>query len=218
MRGIRALFVSDVHLRASVNDARLNSLIDRIAAQNADLLLLGGDYSEGSSQCARFFGALARLHFPLGIYGIPGNNDDPAALEGHMSRARAQLLINRSICVPLSGGKLLLGGCDEYKYGQPQTKNLFSGDGYRILLSHMPVLPDCGCELMLCGHTHGGQMNFFGLTPYSIGFEYPMKQLAVRGLNCLGSMYLAVCSGIGVSRIPLRFGARSEILLLEFAP
>lgn len=218
MRGIRALFVSDIHLRASVSDARLNSLIDRIAAQNADLLLLGGDYGEGNSQCARFFGALARLDFPLGIYGVTGNNDDPAALEGHMAKANAFLLKNHSTCIHLRGGRLLLGGCDECKYGQPQTKNLFFGDGYRILLSHMPVQPDCSCELMLCGHTHGGQMNFFGLTPYSIGFEYPMKHLSVRGLNCLGSMYLAVCSGIGVSRIPLRFGARSEILLLEFAP
>lgn len=216
MRGLKALFVSDVHLRHCVSDAKLSSLIELIAAQQADLLLLGGDYGEGDDQCARFFEALSRLHFPLGIYGVPGNNDNSSALESHMSKARAQLLMNRSVCIPLSGGKLFLGGCDEYKYGQPQTKDLFSGEGCRILLSHMPVMPDCACDLVLSGHTHGGQMDFFGLTPYSIGFEHRMKHLSVRGLRSIGGMQLAVCNGIGVSKLPLRFGAKAEILLVKF--
>lgn len=216
MRGLRILFVSDVHLRSSVPDTKLEALIDLLAAQHVDLLLLGGDYAEGRSQCARFFRALSRLHFPLGIYGVPGNNDDPAALEEAMARAGASLLCNRTAAVDLPGGRLEIGGCEDHLLGNPRTAALFSGGAYRILLSHQPVLPDCSCELMLSGHTHGGQMNFFGLNPYSIGFERRMGHLSVRGVKPVGSMLLAVCCGIGVSRIPLRFGARAEVLLAEF--
>ncbi len=216
LRGLKLLFVSDVHLRRCVSDAKLAALIRLIAAQKADLLLLGGDYGEGTDQCARFFRALSHLRCPLGIFGVPGNNDDPALLEKDMRHAGAVLLKNRTVSVALPGGRLEIGGCDDYLKGAPRTEGLFSGGDYRILLSHQPVQPDCACDLMLSGHTHGGQMNFFGLTPYSVGFEHRLKQLAVRGLHRISGMNLAVCNGIGVSRIPLRFGARAEILLAEF--
>ena len=72
MGGLRALFVSDVHLRRGVSDAKLGALIDLIRAQRADLLLLGGDYAETADQCARFFEALRGMHFRLGSYAVPG--------------------------------------------------------------------------------------------------------------------------------------------------
>ena len=216
MRGLRILFVSDVHLRGCVSDTKLDALIDRLAAQHADLLLLGGDYAEGRSQCTRFFRALSRLQPSLGIYGVPGNNDDPDTLVKDMACAGASLLCNRMVSIDLPGGRLEIGGCEDHFSGTPQTGGLFTESAYRILLSHQPVQPDCCCELMLSGHTHGGQMNLFGLTPYSIGFERRMCHLSVRGTKSVGNMLLAVCSGIGVSRLPLRFGARAEVLLAEF--
>lgn len=216
LRGRRLLFVSDVHLRYCVSDEKLEALITLMAAQKADLLLLGGDYGEGMDQCARFFRSLSRLRCPLGAFGVRGNNDDPASLEAHMGLGSAVLLDNRTVSIPLPGGMLEIGGCDDHETGDPHTGALFSQSAYRVLLSHQPVRPDCACELMISGHTHGGQMNFLGLTPYSVGFERRRKHIAVRGLHNLNGMQLAVCCGVGVSRIPLRFGARAEILLAEF--
>ncbi len=219
MRGLRALFLSDVHLRRGASDEKLHALVELIRSQRADLLLLGGDYAETEDQCARFFGALRGVRFPLGCFAAPGNNDpaDAARLQAMMAPAGVELLKNRRAQIALPGGRLEIAGCDEHKYGAPKTSGLFTGAAdYRILLSHFPAKPDCACDLMLSGHTHGGQINLLGITPYSIGFERRYHLLAVRGLHAAGDMQILVSSGIGVSRLPLRLGAAPRIHVLEF--
>jgi len=220
MKPLRALFLSDVHLRPNVSDADLQALMNLIAAQKADIILLGGDYAESTSDCLRFFEAFRAVHAPLGAYAVPGNNDADSmpTLEETMTRAGVTLLNNRCAQVGFNGGCIHIAGCDDHKYGTPRTKNLFPEDreGYRILLSHWPVQPDCACSLMLSGHTHAGQFNLLGLTPYSVGFEFGNKLLGVRGLKRLGDMRLMIGNGIGVSRIPMRIGAQPQIYLLNF--
>ena len=220
LRGTRLLFVCDVHLRRSVDDGRLEALIDQIAGAGADMLLLGGDYAESSEDCRRFFRALRRAAFPLGVYAVPGNNDSESApaLREIAAESGVTLLRNEWRRVQLPNGALEIGGCDDHMYGEPRTAGLFSGDGaYRVLLSHFPTMPDCECELMLSGHTHAGQFNLLGLTPYSLGFEREFRLLAVRGLHEIGGMRLFVSNGVGVSRYPIRLGAQARITLVEFS-
>lgn len=220
MQGLRALFISDVHLRRSVSDARLHALIDQVRSLTPDLILMGGDYAEGSDQCLRFFEAFQGTSCPLGCYAVPGNNDHDsiAGLAEIMRSAGVKLLLNRCAEIALNGGRLRIGGCDEHKYGAPDTQSLFQDAAdYRILLSHFPVQPQCRCELMLSGHTHAGQCNFLGITPYSIGFEHRFGLLGVKGLHRFGDMRLLISSGIGVSRFPFRLGAAPQIYLLNFS-
>ena len=219
LRGVRALFISDVHLRPSVSDAKLSALVGIIRSAHASLLLLGGDYAETDADCARFFRALSACDFPLGAYAVPGNNDPQQAgvLESMADAGGVILLRNRRAQILLKGKRLEIAGCDDHKYGSPRTEGLFSADAnYRILLSHFPTKPDCACELMLSGHTHAGQFNLLGLTPYTIGFERSFHHLAIRGLHRMGKMQLLVSNGVGVSRLPLRVGASPRIHLLEF--
>jgi len=230
MRGLRAMFVSDVHVRPNTTQAQLDALVDRIAKASPQLLLLGGDYSDSAEDCVRFFRALGRFSFPLGAYGVLGNNDAEAwmghlkALRKTMSQAGCRLLVNTSVDIPLGGGKLCVGGIDEYRYGNAHTNRLWSADDsgnrYRILLSHYPVLPQARPDLMLSGHTHGGQFNLLGLTPYAIGFERFGKpyraSTAISGLHDVGGMKLLVSKGIGASRLQLRVGVRPEVNLLVF--
>ena len=219
LRGTKLLFVSDVHLRRFVSNERLEALINQLIAAKADMLLLGGDYAESRRDCLRFFRALRRASFPMGSFAVPGNNDirNLDALREATAAAGVTLLINESRRVHLPGGTLEIGGCDDHKYGAPRTAGLFSDDGaYRILLSHFPCAPDCECELMLSGHTHAGQFNLFGFTPYSIGIEREFRLMAVRGLHRIGDMRLFVGNGIGVSEFPLRVGAEARITLVEF--
>lgn len=217
LAGMRALFVSDVHLRKCVSDEKLDALLRLIAAQHADVLLLGGDYGEGAGQCARFFDALSPLRFPMGVYAVPGNNDDRDALPQCARRAGIRLLVNETASAAFRGHPLEIAGCDDYKFGQPQTENLFADpNNYRIFLSHFPVLPQCRCDLQFSGHTHGGQICLFGLTPYSLAFENRFGVTVVRGDNLVRGTRLLVSGGIGISKLPVRICASPEILLAEF--
>lgn len=220
LKPLRVLFLSDVHLRPGVSDERLASLMALIASQRADLILLGGDYAESTDDCLRFFEAFRGVHAPLGAFAVPGNNDVDSmpTLEATMARAGVTLLNNRSAALEYNGGRIRIGGCDDHKYGRACTDGLFpeGRDGYRILISHWPVQPDCACELMLSGHTHAGQFNILGITPYSVLFERKFRLLGVKGVHRLGDMRLLIGSGIGVSRIPLRIGAQPQIYLLNF--
>ncbi len=220
MRDVRLLFVTDVHLRRWVSDARLEDFIAQLADAGADMLLLGGDYAESRRDCQRFFRALARLRFPLGAFCVPGNNDHKSRddLRKLAADAGVTLLVNESRRVTLPGGILEIGGVDEHKRGDPRSAGLFSNGGaYRILLSHFPAPPDCACELMLAGHTHGGQLCPFGLTPYSVGFERKYRLMAVKGLHRFEDMRLFIGSGIGVSKLPMRLNAEPEIDLIRFS-
>lgn len=219
MIGLRVLFLSDIHLRPNVSDEKLSALIELIARQKADVILLGGDYAETDDDFQRFFRAFKGLCAPLGAFAAVGNNDFISApiLRDTLHSADVRLLQNECVRLDRFGGSLEIAGCDDHKYGAPRTDNLFSqAPAYRILLSHFPVSPNCRCDLMLSGHTHAGQCNFLGITPYSLFFERKYRLLGVRGLQQIGDMRLLIGNGIGVSRFPIRLGAQPHIYLLKF--
>ena len=176
----------------------------------------------------RLFRALEGLRFPLGGFGVLGNNDreawdTPKPLRRLMAKAGCRLLVNQAEALRLNGGRLWIAGVDEYRYGIPHAAGLYPADAapdaYRILLSHYPRLPQSMPDLILSGHTHGGQFNLLGLTPYSIGFESisnRQRSARIAGLKAVKGGQLLVSKGIGASRIQLRLGVRPEINLLQF--
>ena len=229
LRGVRALFISDTHVLKRTSQADIRALADRAAALAPDILLLGGDYADRADDALRLFEVFGSLKPPLGAYGVLGNNDaeawaDVNGLRGAMARAGVKLLVNEATTLSVNGGRLILGGVDEHKLGRPDARGLLpetsAPDAYRVLLSHYPCQPKVPCELMLSGHTHGGQFNLLGLTPFSIGFERlfrkDIRAMAVSGLHETGGMKLLVSKGIGASRIQWRVGVRPEIDWISF--
>ena len=229
LRGLRAVFAADLHVLPRTSEGALSALAARIRALEPDLILLGGDYADRTEDCARLFRALKPLETPLGCFGIVGNNDreawdDPDGLRRIMEAAGARLLLNEAVTLPVGGGALCLAGIDDYRHGDPRPEGLLPAeaapDRYRVMLSHFawPVSPMP--ELMLCGHTHGGQFNLLGVTPFTIGFERILRRGApsvfISGLHEIGGGRMLVTKGVGASRIQLRVGVRPEIHLLRF--
>ena len=223
MRGLKALFVSDLHIRKITGDEYIASLAHMLGTSGADMLLMGGDYGETREDAIRFFDAMRQYEFPMGIFGVIGNNDVEAFEEnGDISDVfPGRLLVNHMVGMPLRGGRLMIGGLDELGYGAYPEKSLFprAANSYSILLAHYPKLHSAvsgaRARLMLSGHTHGGQFRMLGLDPYSIGYEYGYVD-AVRGLHDFGATKLLVSNGIGVSKLPLRIGCRPQIHIIEF--
>lgn len=220
-RGLKIFFASDLHLLKNVSP---QPLIDCITDCKPDLILFGGDFADTKDQALRMFGALRTLRAPLGMFAAPGNNDIEAfgscgALREALENCGVRLLANESVSV----GGLRIAGVEEKRYGRPVYDGLFDASGgYRLLLSHYPLLPEGTLpDMMLSGHTHGGQFNALGLTPYAVGFERTgilkhLSPLAVSGLHDVNGMKLLVSKGLGTSRIPLRIGVRPEVHLLKF--
>lgn len=218
------MFATDMHIRDITDDKYIAELAHMLEAERADMLLLGGDYGESVDAAIRFLNAIRAEKFPMGIFGVVGNNDAEAFSDVDELRKAfpGRLLINSMCEVKLRGGRLMIGGLDEIKYGAYPDKSLFerANDTYSILLSHFPKIPTwisgARARLMLSGHTHGGQFRLFGLDPYTIGYEYGEVD-AVRGITEKGGTRLLVSSGIGVSKLPLRIGCPPKIHLIDFA-
>ena len=219
------MFAADLHVRDCTSDKYIAGLAHMLTAEGADMLLLGGDYAESRAAALRFFSALDAQKFPMGIFGVLGNNDTEA-FENDKEQIRREfpgkLLINETTGIRIGHNTLYIGGTDELKYGILPERSLFPRDmqGYSVLLSHYPCITSyvsgARPRLMLSGHTHGGQIAFMGLSAYTLGMERDMVD-AVRGMHRLSSgTQLMVSPGVGVSRLPIRFCAEPLIHILEF--
>lgn len=223
------LLATDLHAAPRTTRADMDALARRIAAARPDIILLGGDYADAPGPALRLFECLAGLSAPLGRFAVLGNNDreafpDVDALRRATSAAGFRLLVNEAVSLRLNGGRLIVAGLDEYRHGHPDPAGLYPPHAapnlYRVLLSHYPRAVDPMPDLMLSGHTHGGQFNLLGVTPYTVGFERILgRRRASRFIagmhDCRGGQAL-VSKGVGASRIPLRVGVRPEIDLLVF--
>lgn len=217
LAGMKLAFFSDIHASPRFSDAAMEALLARVAALGTDIVCIGGDFAEDEESLARLLRFFPLLSPPLGVYACLGNNDRELPGFARMLEGHAHLLVNGSVF--LEG--LRLGGVDERKHGHPRPEAIFPHDGAsaRVLLSHYPVACDFGAgarpDLQLSGHTHGGQFNVLGITPYTFFFE-PRRHAWVSGECTLGGVRTIVSNGIGMSRVTLRVGAPPQVHLVRF--
>lgn len=171
--------VSDLHPNpaAAMHSGRIPELRAKIEACRPDLLVFTGDIFDeytAPEEFAAFCGLFAALEAPLGKYYVLGNHDlfhhwrepsfDRAALETALAKARVRLLEDTAV---LAGGVRIVGRKDYlYTHGRRfSAKELLPGgpDGhYTVWLDHelrdFKNAAAAGADLILSGHTHGGQV------------------------------------------------------------
>ena len=218
----RSLFVTDLQLRPS------HSEMARIcfeAAKDAgpELICLGGDMAEYDEGLKTALEELRRVFPKQPVFAVPGNNDD-LRYDGDRQAQTAlytaydcRYLLNASWTVETANGKICVAGTEDGYSHEPSTKNLIARDCYSVLLTHAPhrVLLEEQSDLMLSGHTHGGQINVLGFTCYGMMRYEPRFDFALlAGTKRLGKTLAVVSRGIGWSKYPVRVGADPEIHLI----
>lgn len=220
--GFRIAFVSDLHYRSLFKEKGLNSLVNLLNAQKADVLLMGGDYQEGCEYVEPLFAALARVKTPMGTYGVMGNNDYERCHDDivrTMEHYGMHVLEHKVDTLRKEGQQILIAGVrnpfDLARNGVSPSLGL-SPEDFVILLVHTPDYVEdvsiANTDLALAGHTHGGQVRIFGATPI-LPSHYGNRFVTGLAYNS-AKIPLIVTNGIGTSQVPIRIGAPSEIIII----
>jgi uncharacterized protein len=218
--GLTVLQLSDIHSGSLITEERMTAWAEQAAALGADLVVITGDLLDGSGRAAAPYSrAFGRLRGKLGTFSILGNHDYFA---GKRFAARAvgdaghTLLVNSGQRLVRGGGSLWLGGTDD-PLGAVDVARALRGaapEEPKLVLAHRPGLfsacAAAGADLVLSGHTHGGQLAFSSvLTPARLLGRYTM------GRYREGRAQLYVHRGMGtVGALPLRLGSPPELALL----
>ena len=223
---LRVAFVSDLHAGPLTDPRLLDAAVRRIAEAAPDLLLLGGDYvSLDHGDVSQLASLLAGLKPSLGIFGVLGNHDlwqDDVAISKALTEAGVRLLVNEEHRLPEPHAHIVLYGMDEPGTGSPKSPSTQLGDGdIRLVLMHSPLglrhLDATPFHVAFCGHTHGGQIAMPSGTPIVVPRGSGDRRHARGGLFSVNGGQLLVSRGLGMSDLPLRIFAPSEVHLCTVA-
>jgi predicted MPP superfamily phosphohydrolase len=208
---------SDAHLGAHRGERWLTERVGQIQALRPDIVVFLGDMFEGHGDAPCELPALRQLSVPLGKWFVDGNHEthrNVGAATDALAQAGFRRLANQ--WAEPAPGLVLAGVSDLTNHkrraldGDPLERALANRPtGATVLLSHTPWEADraahAGVELMLSGHTHGGQIWPFG---YLVQTVYPL----LAGRYDIGGMPAIVCRGTGTWGPRMRLWRRSEIL------
>lgn len=234
--GLRIVQLTDFHCSRQVTPHYLAEAIQLAQAEQADLAVLTGDFiHKGYRYIDRMAEVLGQLTAPLGVYAVLGNHDFSVRNALGFRRYRhlhhavtealrfhgIQVLRNQAVQLVRNGGSLYLVGVDDLWSRSCDLHRAFAGlDAAvpRIVLAHNPRtierLQGERCDLMLSGHTHGGQVDWPGLgRPILHG----RARRFAAGLYHIHGSYLYVNKGVGFG-LRFRFGVRPEVAVTTLWP
>lgn len=214
-RPYRLVQLSDVHV-GSRSAAFLRQTIDQALGHRPDALVVTGDLIDSSAVGPEDMSALGEV--PCPVYFAIGNHERYIDLDAAMAMVEALgigLLRNQAV----THGQLQIVGIDDADDPDHVGDNLpdiaLSDDHYRILLYHRPdgwpSARQAGIDLMLSGHTHGGQ-----IWPFNYLVKQRFKHLI--GLFSEDDRHLYVSPGTGCWGPIMRLGTRSEMTVIDLVP
>jgi predicted MPP superfamily phosphohydrolase len=222
--GYRIAFLSDLHISPLVPAWWLDRAVQAALRLEPDIIALGGDFLDDDPHYIPLLANILRpLRAPDGVIGVLGNHDHyvgAGAVREQVARAGVRELYNESRMVRRGKSRLAFAGVGDL---ERDTIDFTAAVGDlppsvpRVVLSHDPdVFPywpaDHRLDLMLSGHTHGGQawLPILGppFVPSQFGFRY------LGGLYREGEKQLYVTRGVGVSGAPFRWRCPTELSLV----
>lgn len=217
--GYTLLHISDLHL--DMNREIVHALIERVRTVDYDLCVLTGDYryrTFGQIESTLEAMALLRGHLKDPVYAVLGNHDSIRMVPG-IETMGIRVLLNESVALERNGAAIHLAGIDDAHYYQVDNIEKAAHDipheAVSILLSHTPEAyrnaAHAGFRLMLCGHTHGGQICLPGGIPIITDADCPRALVAGPWMYHGLIGYTSV--GAGASIVDVRLNCPPEITL-----
>ncbi|WP_207425906.1 metallophosphoesterase [Pedobacter sp. SYSU D00535] len=222
----RVVQVSDLHLRSITS--QLKTLASRVNRLKADLIVFTGDSIDQAEGLILLDEYLEMFDKQVKKVAILGNWEywggvDIKRLKKVYHKHNCDLLVNETRRYSFRASSIAVTGLDDFVGGNADIElalHHFEPADFHMVLNHCPAYsdsiaiktpPDINLDLILSGHTHGGQVNLFGLIP----FLPEGSGSYVSGWYTGKRKKLYVSKGIGTSILPIRFGARSEIAVFN---
>jgi len=214
--GYRIAFMTDMHV---ITDADMRRVAAELNQRNLDLLLLGGDFSMHNAHYQGTVREIAQINARDGIFGVEGNHDTYRRLFDAKEQHGITPLDNSGIHI--RDGFYLAGVQDQWNRNPNIAEATADAapDAFTLLLTHNPdvamLQSTAGIDFILAGHTHNGQITFFGfpmyllrgsITDYGTRFAHGFSYSA-------DSVRVFTSSGIGVYYAVPRIFARPEVVI-----
>lgn len=220
---LRLGFVSDLHLGPTTPVELVRAAFAALSAAAPDVVVLGGDYVYLDAS-PRWLAELEALVSALPVrtkLALLGNHDlwtHHDRIEAALERAGARVLVNDAVHLPAPHAHVAILGLDDPWSARPDARpglRASAGAEVRIAACHAPegllALAEGDARLLVCGHTHGGQIAPFGRPLWVPG---PVSSRHPAGLYALGARWLWVSRGVGAVDVPVRLFARPDVGLL----
>ena len=217
--GLRILHLSDLHL--DMSEDIVERLIESVSAVDYDLCVLTGDYRFRTfGDAEKVLDAMVRLrsHLKGQVYAVLGNHDS-IRMVPDFEDLDIQMLMNEHVEILHKGDAVYLAGIDDaHFFGVDNIEKAMQDiplEGCSILLSHTPEVfrkaAHAGADLLLCGHTHGGQICLPGGYPLTLDARIPRR--LGKGPWQHATMAGYTSPGAGSSIVDVRLNCPPEITL-----
>lgn len=222
----RMVLLSDVHLGMYNGAKHLAKVVDAVNAAQPDLVVLAGDLFDGAQAGAFFDQAAAAAEFRRiqardGVVFATGNHDPATSDPEFRAFLRNANITLLNDCAFMLGALVVVGRNDALSVREPDRRRpLFTvTSGYQhcrpmVVVDHNPQGVDDAvaleADLVLCGHTHRGQM-----FPITLFTKWAYGTERFWGHHQLGKTHVIISAGCSVFQLPIRVGTDNEVVTVD---
>ena len=223
LAGRRAVHLSDLHVDR--HQRRYENVTLTIKELTPDWIFITGDLLNVPEGLPHLFEFLTRLRKIAPVYITLGNHDHysgvPVSQFSELAdRHKITLLINQTTFIPTGSGELAIVGVDDPSLHRADLQCIPppANRRFTLLLAHAPNILDMmdedhAVDLILCGHSHGGQWQIPGVPTFWLP---PGCRGRISGRHENARHRLYVNRGLGWSFLPMRWNCRPEIAVIDW--